>query len=416
MLRPILSTLFMLICVIVSASCGSQPSSPTPEANLPNPASVYCEEHGGRLDLSTGICTFPDGSQCDEWAYVRGECQPGDSLVTPNPEATSIALPTSTEVLSDRWSIYLHETAGFSFQVPPGASVDLDQNGYTVYVNGPVVNDNSWPVFVISYPNDRPDYRVPPGADLHQWLVDHNLYLDQPQADMTIAGSTAVHTRFSGGPQSFPNDRFFFVHDGQLFVIVIIHTGNLEDWALYNRFLSSFQFVPPTGDPSVPTPIPTALPIDPALYEGWGTYTHPVYGFTIMLPDTWIIDDSAQDAHLLMIRPVDQFQTHSIRLTFRRIGEDALLWPTGVGQGELLQQGTLDLAGLPLQRLLLVCPTGEVTSIWYHQDESQPNITIGDMEFGVIFSASPSHCETGYSLSGNAQLTGEMIIASLRVP
>jgi hypothetical protein len=103
-------------------------------------------------------------------------------------------------------------------------------------------------------------------------------------------------------------------------------------------------------------------------------------------------------------------------MTFRRVGEDVLLWPTGVGQGEFILQGTLEVAGRPAQRMLLVCPTGEVTSIWYHQSESEPAITRGGLEFGFIYSASPLHCEVGYSLAGKIQRVGEMIIASLDVP
>jgi hypothetical protein len=103
----------------------------------------------------------------------------------------------------------------------------------------------------------------------------------------------------------------------------------------------------------------------------------------------------------------------NIRMTFRRVGEDALLWPTGVGQGEFIPQGTLDIAGIPAQRLLLTCPNGDVTSIWYHQADGQPNIARGDMEFGFIYSAGP-HC-AGFSLSGKTQRWGEMIIASLKV-
>src|SRR5512146_2882853 len=52
-----------------------------PQANMPNPASVYCKEQGNKLEIRTaadgsqnGICVFPDGSTCDEWAYFRGEC------------------------------------------------------------------------------------------------------------------------------------------------------------------------------------------------------------------------------------------------------------------------------------------------------------------------------------------------------
>ncbi len=102
-------------------------------------------------------------------------------------------------------------------------------------------------------------------------------------------------------------------------------------------------------------------------------------------------------------------------MTFRRVGEDVHLWPTGVGQGEFIPEGTLDVASQPAQRVLLVCPTGEVTAIWYHQAEGQPNIVRGDLEFGFIFSTA-GHCEAGYSLNGKTQHGGEMIIASLKVP
>ena len=56
-----------------------------PDAELPNPASVYCEEQGYRVEIRTddegnqhGVCVFPDGSECDEWAFFRGECGPAD--------------------------------------------------------------------------------------------------------------------------------------------------------------------------------------------------------------------------------------------------------------------------------------------------------------------------------------------------
>jgi len=59
-------------------------NAPT-EAGLPNPASVYCQEQGYRLEMRTddqgnqyGVCVFPDGSECDEWAFFRGECGPAD--------------------------------------------------------------------------------------------------------------------------------------------------------------------------------------------------------------------------------------------------------------------------------------------------------------------------------------------------
>jgi putative hemolysin len=71
---------------------------------MPNPASQYCVEQGGRLEVRTdaqgnqfGVCIFPDGSECEEWAFFRGECQPGQQPTVPTriafePGATSAAV------------------------------------------------------------------------------------------------------------------------------------------------------------------------------------------------------------------------------------------------------------------------------------------------------------------------------------
>lgn len=84
MVRKLLFLMFVL-CFAITASCSTR-ADPVPQAGLPNPASVYCEENGGKVELrpdssggTAGICVFPDGSECDEWAFFRGECRPGDS-------------------------------------------------------------------------------------------------------------------------------------------------------------------------------------------------------------------------------------------------------------------------------------------------------------------------------------------------
>ncbi len=49
------------------------------EPELPNPASVYCENKGYTLEIRTGdagqygVCIH-NGKECEEWAYYRGEC------------------------------------------------------------------------------------------------------------------------------------------------------------------------------------------------------------------------------------------------------------------------------------------------------------------------------------------------------
>jgi uncharacterized protein len=65
------------------------------QAGIANPASVYCEEQGGTLDLESGMCTFPDGSQCEEWAFYRGDCQPGQASGDGSLGGVGIANPAS---------------------------------------------------------------------------------------------------------------------------------------------------------------------------------------------------------------------------------------------------------------------------------------------------------------------------------
>jgi len=71
-----------------------------PQAGVPNPASVYCTQKGNKLEIRTaadgsqsGICVFPDGSTCDEWAYFRGEC----GLATQKSPIPAVAVDATTK-------------------------------------------------------------------------------------------------------------------------------------------------------------------------------------------------------------------------------------------------------------------------------------------------------------------------------
>jgi putative hemolysin len=51
-------------------------------SGIANPASVFCEQNGGKLEIITaadgsqsGMCQFSDGSECEEWKFMRGECK-----------------------------------------------------------------------------------------------------------------------------------------------------------------------------------------------------------------------------------------------------------------------------------------------------------------------------------------------------
>lgn len=59
---------------------------------MANPASLYCLNHGGKLEIREGkegqygICVFPDGSECEEWAYMEGKCKQSVELAKLNQE------------------------------------------------------------------------------------------------------------------------------------------------------------------------------------------------------------------------------------------------------------------------------------------------------------------------------------------
>jgi putative hemolysin len=72
-----------------------------PPANMPDPSSVYCEQNGYKLETHTaadgsqsGICVFPDGSTCEEWAYYRGEC--GRAVQQSSTPAMTVEATTDT--------------------------------------------------------------------------------------------------------------------------------------------------------------------------------------------------------------------------------------------------------------------------------------------------------------------------------
>jgi uncharacterized protein len=89
----------MVICVgLTTAACGSDetPSDPTTPptgtgpVGLANPASEFCVEQGGSVEIAdeadgqVGYCNLPDGTRIDEWEYYRAE----------HPDATDVPLPT----------------------------------------------------------------------------------------------------------------------------------------------------------------------------------------------------------------------------------------------------------------------------------------------------------------------------------
>jgi putative hemolysin len=97
--------LMLALLVLALAACAAptpEPATlPSAQPGLPNPASLYCEQNGNKHEIVTaadgsqgGVCVFPDGSQCDEWAYYRSECGP-EAQSAPTPVAPIGTVPAS---------------------------------------------------------------------------------------------------------------------------------------------------------------------------------------------------------------------------------------------------------------------------------------------------------------------------------
>ena len=90
----------LLAAILIFAGCASYtqppaqrnnstPPTPSPEKNnstLANPASVNCVNAGYKDEIrdtkdgQVGYCVFPNGRECEEWAFFRGECTDADSF------------------------------------------------------------------------------------------------------------------------------------------------------------------------------------------------------------------------------------------------------------------------------------------------------------------------------------------------
>jgi|GEM_PF-3227266 hypothetical protein len=75
----------MLVFLLTISGCVSRPGDSTESASgekyeIANPAAVYCEEMGYKYTIvgsnngQHGVCTFPDGSKCDAWDFLNGNC------------------------------------------------------------------------------------------------------------------------------------------------------------------------------------------------------------------------------------------------------------------------------------------------------------------------------------------------------
>jgi putative hemolysin len=126
-------SLALTLATVWLSACGGSASpgaTVTPKAGLANPASVFCGDKGGRVNITTdssggqvGICVFADGSQCEEWAFYQGKCAPGTPKATPasSSNLTEAALKNAQYELPDIKTVQLVD-GKFESKVGEGAT------------------------------------------------------------------------------------------------------------------------------------------------------------------------------------------------------------------------------------------------------------------------------------------------------
>ena len=91
-----LGIIFIIILIIIYFVYKNQnnnniivSSNTTSTTTIANPASEYCKEVGGTLNIKTngsgnqyGLCDFEDNKSCEEWALFRKECPIGGVKIT----------------------------------------------------------------------------------------------------------------------------------------------------------------------------------------------------------------------------------------------------------------------------------------------------------------------------------------------
>jgi len=117
-------------------------------ANMANPASVACVNAGGSLEIKKdatggeyGMCTFANGTSCEEWALFRGEgCKAGVTAVTTTAaEGKKMVTLTDTDngttediAQSTRFAIQLREnpTTGFAWNATVSSGLEIQSSDY----------------------------------------------------------------------------------------------------------------------------------------------------------------------------------------------------------------------------------------------------------------------------------------------
>ena len=120
-----------------------------PSGGMANPASVACVNAGGKLEIKKdasggeyGMCTFTNGTSCEEWALFRGEgCKSGGTAATTTAATDGKKMVTLTDAdkgkttdiaQGTRFAVQLKEnpTTGFQWNATVSSGLVIQSSDY----------------------------------------------------------------------------------------------------------------------------------------------------------------------------------------------------------------------------------------------------------------------------------------------
>ena len=119
----------MLSVVALTLAGCNKAETPVEENNaeMPNPAAVYCEDNGGTLNLEDGTCTLTDGTVCDEWDFYNGACPVVEEETLPEGAKTSLTIEDLDAIDADNFP------TGYDYSVFNVAENVLEDEGTYTY-------------------------------------------------------------------------------------------------------------------------------------------------------------------------------------------------------------------------------------------------------------------------------------------
>jgi inhibitor of cysteine peptidase len=148
-------------------------------------------------------------------------------------------------------------------------------------------------------------------------------------------------------------------------------------------------------------------------WKGWLTYTNTAYGFSFQYPENWRLvevtgDDNTMSGHAVQLFP-DSENDVMFQVAFKNADEDQFIGRTGVGAGELINNGLVSFLGLFLTREVLVFQGKDMTVMYVYPGTNQQEILF-NISLDYLGSSS-----TPVGLSQGVESNADNIVASMKI-